>query len=144
MSERILPPAPARPTTVVQNPSYTRYVILGNDIFSLATWYQLVFGQKCDAQLFCWQASPQRLREWFWQGPTWLRGQGNKKVVQDYAAALALRPHQDPLFYKETQWRSFHSRMKPQPLLGEEAFFTAVGYDLDWAQLYPWLNEDKL
>ena len=144
MAERILPPAPVKATTMVQNPTYTRYVILGNDVFSVACWYNLVFGQKRDAQLFCWQASPQRLADWFWQGPTWLRGQINQQAVQDYAPHLALHAYQDPLFYKETQWRSFHSRMKPQPLLGEEAYFTATGYDFDWAKLYPFLAEDKL
>ena len=144
MAERILPPAPPKPTAVVQNPTYSRYVILGNDVFSIACWYHLVFGQKRDAQLFCWSASPQRLTDWFWQGPSWLRGQVNKKAVQDFAPHLSLKPYQDPLFYKETQWRSFHSRMKPQPLLGEEAYFTAQGLALDWYQLYPFLGEDKL
>ena len=144
MPDNILPPRPVKAPLELQNVPYVRYAIFGNDIFSLAVWYDLVFKQKVDAQLFCWQASPQRMDDWFWQGPSWLRGQVNLNVLRELYPAVNFKAFQDPLFYKETQWRSFHSRMKPQPLLGEEAYFTAAGYDFAWGDLYPFWQEDKV
>ncbi|MEI8348130.1 MAG: hypothetical protein WCG27_11730 [Pseudomonadota bacterium] len=131
----------AVPTQI--NRQYYRYLVAGNDLTALALFDFLKskFSAE-DRGILCWSALPNRPNDWSWPGPNILRGKANAGMLNKLYPHVTLEEQTDgPLFYKEQEWRSFKSRMKPETMLFEEDYFQQTAYRYRQEDLFPFLQD---
>ncbi len=122
---------------------YFRHLVIGNDIFTIAKFFQLKkqFGDEvalvCDLELKRETLIP--------RGPTTLRGKQNIELFKSlYPNAKVEEQEKEPMFFKEKEWRSFKGRMKPEKLLYQEEFFMESGANIDLKELFDFLDDETV
>lgn len=124
-----------------QNESlYFRHLVIGNDIFTIAKFFQLKkqYGDEvalvCDLELKEETLIP--------RGPTTLRGTQNIELFKSlYPEINITLQENEPKFFKEKEWRSFKGRMKPEKLIYQEEFFTQLGANINLNEVFEFLND---
>lgn len=124
-----------------QKDNYTPHLVVGSDLFSLATYNTLVerFGRD-NVEII----SPTKITidEAKLIGPSGLRGKANTKVFRDMFPELDPKMQgEHSLFYKESKLHSFNSRTKPEKLLWGEEFFKDPRIETNLDTLFPFLKD---
>jgi hypothetical protein len=120
-----------------------QYVVVGNDLFSLATYKELCekLGQDNVALLTSAEISVDASS---FKGPNLLRGQENIAIVkEDRPDTLIQKTETIPSFYKDMKFRHFGGRSKSETLLWGEEFFTAPHAQYKLEDLFPFLNDEQ-
>jgi len=122
--------------------SFCRYVVVGNDLFSLAAYKELCekFGKDEIALLSTSEISASASS---FKGPNLLRGEGNIAVVtEDRPDVLIKKTETIPSFYKDMKFRHFGGRSKSERLLWGEEFFTAPHAEYSLESIFSFLNNE--
>jgi hypothetical protein len=125
-----------------QTQGYKRHVVVGDDVFSLKLYTELVrlHGNE-QVSLIC--AHDLDLRSVLPKGPSMLRGEANialfKKLYPDVGLKIVEKASS---FIKEGEWKSFEGRAKGEKLLWTEEFYVPARAEIDFAALFPFLREE--
>ena len=121
--------------------NYSRYLVIGSDVFSLAAFDRLkkLHGEDHVVILAEIEFSRSSISL---KGPGLLRGDANISYVREYNPNLLkdINPI-DSIFYKNKNFRSFNGPSRPEKLLPLEEFFVHPRIDTDIDDLY--CIEDK-
>lgn len=122
---------------------YFQYVVVGNDIFSIAKFLELREKHDNKVTLICdFELKKETLIP---RGPTTLRGSQNTELFKKLYPGIELEEQKaEPVFFKEKEWRSFSGRMKSEKLLYQEEFFSQKGFSFDLRKLFPFIDQQDL
>lgn len=117
-------------------------VVLGEDLFSLSAVRQLWqrYG-VAEVAFIC--SRHLDLKDFSLLGPNSLRGENNLKYFEKlYPTAAVKKQTQVASFYKESQFKSFAGRTKPEPLLPGESFYIEPRLEFDQQEVFK-LHQDQ-
>ncbi|MCP4914241.1 MAG: hypothetical protein GY909_14105 [Oligoflexia bacterium] len=122
---------------------YIQHLVVGSDIFSMAIFLDLVkkHGEEKVALL---HEFPLTKKHVSLIGPSMLRGGKNIELFKTTLPHVdVVERNEKSLFFKEGKWREFGGRSKPEKLLFNEEFYTLARGDVNYAQLFPFLESDE-
>ncbi len=120
-----------------------RFVVVGNDLFTLASYKLLCerFGKDDVALLSAAEVSVEASS---FKGPNLLRGDQNIAIVkEDRPDILTKKTETVPSFYKDMKFRHFGGRSKSEVLLWGEKFFTSAHGEYSLNDIFPFLADDE-
>ena len=119
-----------------------QHLIVGCNLFSLCLYKELTdrFGPSEVAILSEHPITPDLI---FPRGPTPLRGNANTQMIQILFPNIKIDQTRTPVFLKESKWRSFNERVKPQKFLWCEEFFSHPGIKFNPRDIYPFLSDQN-
>lgn len=122
---------------------FYRHLIVGNDLFSLATYQLLVekFGETEVGLLAKREVTREDLQ---FKGPNSLRGEANIAHFKKLYPHVELEfSEQEPCFYKEQKFRKFGGRSKPETLLWGEEYYVGRSAQFDLEQVFSFLKDEE-
>ncbi len=139
-----------KPTEVIDN-TYTKNLIIGNDIFSLATYHMLSkFSEITPSDITPHEEiliignKKIEMSDLLLRGPSLLRGTDNINIYNHlYNTENLNKKKRDPLFFKEQKFRSFSGRSRSQTIFSGEEYFInpSITYEID--KLFPFINDEN-
>lgn len=123
--------------------SYSRHLVVGEDIYALAMYRKLVekYGEQEVGFLGRVVENSEDYRA---KGPSAFRGQVNFELLKAIFPEAELKLDERPsVFLKEGTWREFGGRAKPETLLFGEEFYTQARI-LGAKDLSPKIQDDEL
>lgn len=122
---------------------YIQHLVVGSDIFSMAIFLDLV-NKHGENKVALLHEFPLTKKHVSLIGPSMLRGQNNVELFKSTLPQVEVTERNEKsLFFKEGKWREFGGRSKPEKLLFNEEFYTQSRGDVNYSQLFPFLESDE-
>jgi hypothetical protein len=121
----------------------TKYLIVGGDIFSLATFDYL--SKSTDASdIKVLTKENLNFENAQFSGPGILRGESNIQFAEQFFEYANIK-RRDVVssFYKDLKFKPFGGRSKSEKLMWGEEFYTTPRADYDLYKIFPFLNEEN-
>lgn len=122
----------------------TDHLIVGKDIFAISLYKSLVekHGESSVRLLSEDQISSADI---LMKGPSTIRGEENKKVIQNLYPDIATEAvNAASLYYKDLTWKAFGGRSKPEALKFDEEFFVSSRLNVDESSFHSWfINSEE-
>lgn len=122
---------------------FIRHLVVGEDLHSVALYKTLVekFGEN-EVKLLCKkELSPLEVLP---KGPSTIRGEVNINAFKKLFPEIEIvEKEEEPIYYKEMEFRKFSGRGKPEKLLWGEEYFVQRGAEVNLAQVYPFLGDTE-
>ena len=107
------------------------HLVVGKDSFAVEIYHHLIlkYGKE-NVRLLSEDeilASDSMIK-----GPSTIRGNENKKVIEELFAAAEIKKFQKAsIFYKDMSWKAFGGRSKPEALVFNEEFFCESRFEIE-------------
>ena len=127
---------------IKQNRIFKDTIVVGDDIFSLALFYQLKNKFGAD-KVFLLSERDLDDSSLIFDGPSTLRGQANITLFKTYFPEMNKNIKSGAQFFKDLKFKKFDGRSKSEKLLWGEEFFTQDHLDLNEAEVFPYLRDPQ-
>jgi len=117
-------------------------IVVGDDIFSLALFYQLKTKFGAD-KVFLLSERDLDDSSLILDGPSTLRGQANISLYKTYFPEMTKNINSGAEFFKDLKFKKFDGRSKSEKLLWGEEFFTQDHLEINETEVFPYLKDPK-
>ncbi len=126
-----------------QQAQYIRHLVVGSDIFSMAIFLDLL-NKHGEGNVALLHEFPLTKKHVELIGPSMLRGE---EAIESFTSLFpnvsVKKIEEESKFFKELKWRKFSGRSKSEKLLFNEEFYVRPRADVDFSQLFPFLESDQ-
>ncbi len=114
-------------------------VVVGDDVFSLALFYQLKNKFGADSVTLISERDIEQ-SSLVLDGPSTLRGEANISLFKNFFPEKVKNIKTGAEFFKDLRFKKFDGRSKSEKLLWGEEFFTQDHVEISESEIFPFLN----